>query len=244
MPDAAHELTPHTSTEASIRCHALLPCAGTGSRAGTEVPKQYQPILELPMVLHTLAALRAVARLERLVVVAAPGDAFWTTGYPGVSALRCGGSSRAESVFNGLQAMLDQGTNPQDWVLVHDAARCLVTAPMVDALIDACLHDPVGGLLAVPLPDTLKAESDGRVTATVDRAGKWLAQTPQMFRLGTLHAALAATAPQGFAGVTDEASAMEMAGHLPLLVQGSSRNFKITYPDDFALAEAIFRSRA
>ena len=243
MPDAAQELTPHPSQEAGVRCHALLPCAGTGSRAGTEIPKQYQPILGLPMVLHTLEALRAVTRLERIVVVAAPGDVFWTAGQPGVTALRCGGSSRAESVFNGLQALLDQGTNPQDWVLVHDAARCLVTAPMVDALIDACEHDPVGGLLAIPLPDTLKAEADGRAIATVDRSGKWLAQTPQMFRLGALHAALAATAPQGFAGVTDEASAMEMAGHRPLLVPGSARNFKITYPDDFALAEAIFRSR-
>lgn len=244
MPDASHELTPHPTPEAGMRCHALLPCAGTGSRAGTEVPKQYQPILGLPMVLHTLVALRAVARLDRLVVVAAPGDDFWTTGYPGVTALRCGGSTRAESVFNGLQALLDEGTDPSDWVLVHDAARCLVTAPMVDALMDACQHDAVGGLLAIPLPDTLKAEADGRVSATVDRAGKWLAQTPQMFRLGALHAALKVTAGQGFAGVTDEASAMEMAGHRPLLVQGSASNFKITYPDDFALAEAIFRSRA
>ncbi len=244
MLDAAHELTPQTPPKAGIRCHALLPCAGTGSRAGTEVPKQYQPILGLPMVLHTLVALRAVKRLDRLVVVAAPGDDFWNTGYPGVTALRCGGSTRAESVFNGLQALLDEGTDPTDWVLVHDAARCLVTAPMVDALIDACHHDAVGGLLAIPLPDTLKAEADGRVSATVDRAGKWLAQTPQMFRLGALHAALKATAAQGFAGVTDEASAMEMAGHRPLLVQGSARNFKITYPDDFALAEAVFRSRA
>ncbi|MDP2017788.1 2-C-methyl-D-erythritol 4-phosphate cytidylyltransferase [Hydrogenophaga sp.] len=244
MPDVARELTPHTHPEAGIRCHALLPCAGTGSRAGTEVPKQYQPILGLPMVLHTLVALRAVVRLDRLVVVAAPDDDFWATGYPGVTALRCGGGTRAESVFNGLQTLLDQGTDPADWVLVHDAARCLVTAPMVNALIDACQHDPVGGLLAIPLPDTLKAEADGRVTNTVDRAGKWLAQTPQMFRLGALHAALKATAAQGFAGVTDEASAMEMAGHRPLLVQGSARNFKITYPDDFALAEAIFRSRA
>ncbi len=244
MPDAAHELTTHTTPEVGSRCHALLPCAGTGSRAGTEVPKQYQPILGLPMVLHTLEALRAVTRLERILVVAAPGDAFWTTGHTGFTALRCGGSTRAESVFNGLQALLDQGTNPQDWVLVHDAARCLVTAAMVDALMDACLPDPVGGLLAIPLPDTLKAQADGRAIATVDRADKWLAQTPQMFRLGALHAALMTTAAQGFAGVTDEASAMEMAGHRPLLVQGSARNFKITFPDDFALAEAIFRSRA
>jgi len=244
MPDAAQKLTPHPSQEAGICCHALLPCAGTGSRAGTGIPKQYQPILGVPMVLHTLAALRSVTRLTQIVVVVAPGDAFWTTGHPRITALHCGGATRAESVFNGLQALLDQGTSPQDWVLVHDAARCLVTATMVDALMDACLDDPVGGLLALPLPDTLKSETDGRVSATVDRAGKWLAQTPQMFRLGALHAALKATASQGFVGVTDEASAMEMAGHQPRLVPGSARNFKITYPDDFALAEAIFRSRA
>lgn len=244
MPDAARELTPHTPQEAGIRCHALLPCAGTGSRAGTEIPKQYQPILGLPMVLHTLAALRTVKRLTQTVVVVAADDTFWSTRQPGVSVLPCGGGTRAQSVFNGLQALLDQGADPTDWVLVHDAARCLVTASMVDALIDACQHDPVGGLLAIPLPDTLKAEASGRVTTTVDRADKWLAQTPQMFRLGALHAAMAATAAQGFAGVTDEASAMEMAGHRPLLVQGSARNFKVTYPDDFALAEAILRSLA
>lgn len=244
MLDAAHDLTPHPSQEAGFRCHALLPCAGTGSRAGTEVPKQYQPILGVPMVLHTLEALRSVPRLTQIVVAVAPGDAFWSTGHPGITALHCGGATRAESVFNGLKALLDRGASPQDWVLVHDAARCLVTANMVDALIDACLHDPVGGLLAIPLPDTLKSEVDGRVSSTVDRSGKWLAQTPQMFRLGDLHAALKATAAQGFAGVTDEASAMEMAGHQPRLVPGSARNFKITYADDFALAEAIFRSRA
>ncbi|MDM7943415.1 MAG: 2-C-methyl-D-erythritol 4-phosphate cytidylyltransferase [Hydrogenophaga sp.] len=243
MPDAARELTPQTPLEAGIRCHALLPCAGTGSRAGTLQPKQYQPIMGLPMVLHTLRALRAVTRLDRIVVVAAPGDGFWAGTDHGVTALGCGGSTRAESVFNGLQVLLDEGTQPDDWVLVHDAARCLVTAAMIDALIDACRHDAVGGLLAIPLPDTLKDSVDGRASATVPRAGKWLAQTPQMFRLGALHAALKLAAPQGFSGVTDEASAMELAGHRPLLVPGSARNVKITYPDDFDLAEAIFRSR-
>ena len=130
-----------------------------------------------------------------------------------------------------------------DWVLVHDAARCLVTPALVDRLIDACLDDPVGGLLALPLPDTLKTEEQGRVSRTVDRAHKWLAQTPQMFRLGALHAALDATRAHGFAGVTDEASAMELAGQKPLLVPGSAQNFKVTYPEDFAMAEAILRSR-
>jgi 2-C-methyl-D-erythritol 4-phosphate cytidylyltransferase len=239
MPDAAAELTCH----ATPRCHALLPCAGTGSRAGTEVPKQYQPIAGQSMVMHTLDALRAVARLDRCVVVIAPDDAFWPSQPVGTVLARCGGATRAESVFNGLQALRAQGADEHDWVLVHDAARCLVTPAQVDALIDACWNDAVGGLLAQPLPDTLKAETDGRVAVTVDRAGKWLAQTPQMFRLGALHAALAATASSGFAGVTDEASAMEMAGHRPLLVRGSAQNFKVTYPEDFALAEAVLRSR-
>jgi 2-C-methyl-D-erythritol 4-phosphate cytidylyltransferase len=128
-------------------------------------------------------------------------------------------------------------------VLVHDAARCLLTPTQINALIDACWHDPVGGLLALKLPDTLKVEADGRVAATVDRSDKWLAQTPQMFRVGALHAALAATQAQGFAGVTDEASAMEMAGQQPRLVPGSAQNFKVTYPEDFALAEAILKNR-
>ena len=156
----------------------------------------------------------------------------------------CGGATRAESVFNGLQRLLAEGARPTDWVLVHDAARCLVTPAQIGALIDACLPDAVGGLLALPLPDTLKqAGADGRVDATIDRAHKWLAQTPQMFRIGLLRDALAAHAAGGFAGITDEASAIELAGLAPLLVPGSAQNFKVTYPEDFALAEAVLRSR-
>jgi 2-C-methyl-D-erythritol 4-phosphate cytidylyltransferase len=129
-------------------------------------------------------------------------------------------------------------------VLVHDAARCLITAALVDALIDACADDAVGGLLALPLPDTLKRAVDGRVAATVPREDKWLAQTPQMFRLGALQQALVAQVPTGFAGVTDEASALEMAGLQPLLVVGSAHNFKVTYAQDFALAQAVLHSRS
>jgi len=225
------------------RCYALLPCAGLGSRAGTAVPKQYQPLLGMPLVLHTLAALQAVQRVERCLVVVAPGDRFLSVDHPDVQLLPCGGSSRAGSVFNGLRALLAQGAAPCDWVLVHDAARCLVTPYQVNVLLDTCWDDPVGGLLALQLPDTLKVERQGRVAGTVDRSDKWLAQTPQMFRVGALHAALAATEAQGFAGVTDEASAMEMAGQHPRLVPGSAQNFKVTYPEDFALAEALLKSR-
>ena len=229
------------------RCFVLVPCAGAGSRAGTTQPKQYQLVAGQPMVLHTLAALAVVRRLAGGVVVLSPGDDFaWPQGpaWPArFERVPCGGSTRAQSVFQGLKALQARGVRPADWVLVHDAARCLITPAQVDSLIDACLPDACGGLLALPLPDTLKSESGRRVQATVPREDKWLAQTPQMFRLGDLHAALDATAASGFAGVTDEASAMEMAGHHPLLVAGSAHNFKVTYPQDFALAQAVLALR-
>jgi 2-C-methyl-D-erythritol 4-phosphate cytidylyltransferase len=122
---------------------------------------------------------------------------------------------------------------------VHDAARCLVTPAQINALIDACSGDAVGGLLAHKLADTLKTEADGRVASTLDRSDKWLAQTPQMFRIGALINAL----QQAGDRVTDESSAMELMGLKPLLVPGSAQNFKVTYPEDFALAEAVLSAR-
>ena len=226
------------------RCFALLPGAGSGARAGGVVPKQYQPVAGVPMVRHTLAAFLAVARIARVLVVVAPGDDTLQAPDAAYSIAACGGATRAQSVFNGLAALRDQGAGADDWVLVHDAARCLVTPALIDALIDACLPDAVGGLLALPLADTLKSATGTRAVATLERADKWLAQTPQMFRVGALHAALVAHAAQGFAGITDEASAVEAAGQRPLLVRGSAQNFKVTYPEDFALAEAILRSRS
>jgi len=220
------------------RFHALIPCAGTGSRAGTAQPKQYQAIAGQPLVMHTLQALAQVPQLSSGWLILSPQDdhAWPLQGWPAhFKRAACGGASRAESVFNGLQAMLAAGLSGQDWVLVHDAARCLITPAQINALIDACLPDAVGGLLAQRLADTLKAERQGRVAATVARADKWLAQTPQMFRIGPLRQALQAAGEQ----VTDESSAMEAMGWQPLLVPGSARNFKVTYPEDFAVAEAL-----
>ena len=227
----------------SPACHAVLPCAGNGSRAGTPVPKQYQTVAGQPMVLHTLQALAAVDRIVSTLVVVQPGDAFWPPLAdalpPRVGVVERGDLTRAGSVFNGLLALRERGVPDTDWVLVHDAARCLIEPAAIDRLIDACLGDAVGGLLALPLPDTLKASVAGRVSATVDRSDKWLAQTPQMFRIGPLMAAIERIGP----AATDEASAMEAMGLHPRLVPGGAQNFKVTYPDDFALASAVLAQR-
>ena len=223
------------------RCFALVPAAGIGARSGATGPKQYVPLAGRPMMAHTLAALAAVTRIETTLVVLSPEDDQFETAVPGFAGwiARCGGASRAETVANGLNELTARGAQPHDWVLVHDAARCLVRPEWIDQLIDACADDEVGGLLAFPLPDTLKQSRDGRVSGTVDRAGKWAAQTPQMFRLGLLRPALAAIG----AAATDEASAVEALGHSPLLVEAPMENFKVTWPADFALAERLLRSR-
>lgn len=240
-----------TTVREKPRLFALIPCAGNGSRAGTSSPKQYQQLLGQSIVGHTVAAFRALgAQLAGLWVVVSPGDSAFAQACPdfGLShevLLSAGGATRAASVLNGLNAMLAKSpggeirATPLDWVLVHDAARCLVTPAQIRALIDACQGDAVGGLLAQQLPDTLKSGAAGRVLATIERNDKWLAQTPQMFRLGALIAALEAAGD----AVTDESSAMEACGLSPRLVAGSAQNFKVTYPEDFALAEAVLASR-
>lgn len=227
------------------RCFALVPCAGIGERSGAAAPKQYLPIAGKAMVAHTLAALARVARIAGTLVVLAPGDDQFESQAPdfvGAAcwAARCGGATRAVSVASGLAELLARGARLDDWVLVHDAARCLIRPEWIDALIDACLDDPVGGLLALPLADTLKAAHDGRVRATIDRADKWAAQTPQMFRLALLQRALARAGD----AVTDEASAIEALGHAPRLVVGALENFKLTVASDFELARRLLETRA
>ncbi|MGB3450803.1 MAG: 2-C-methyl-D-erythritol 4-phosphate cytidylyltransferase [Giesbergeria sp.] len=229
---------------------ALLPCAGVGARAVSApaaspgLPKQYQPVAGQPMVLHTLAAFAGVARLRGTLVAVASGDRFLQAyASPSFFTVDCGGPTRADTVLGGLGALLERGAQANDWVLVHDAARCLVTSAQIDGLIDACAHDGVGGLLAHKLADTLKTAISGpggiRVASTVDRADKWLAQTPQMFRIGALRAALEHVG----SSATDEASAMEAMGLHPRLVPGSALNFKVTYPEDFLLAQAVLAQR-
>jgi 2-C-methyl-D-erythritol 4-phosphate cytidylyltransferase len=223
---------------------ALIPCGGVGSRSGEGLPKQYRAIAGQPMVAHTLAAFAAVPRLASTAVVISPEDALFAqhVKLPNTMLFIAprAGNTRAITVFQGLNALLAQGAGLQDWVLVHDAARCLITPGQINTVIDACLDDDVGGLMALKLPDTLKQESAGRVSDTIYRGDKWLAQTPQMFRIGPLRDALQRVGDD----VTDESSAMEALGLSPKLIAGSAQNFKVTYPEDFALAEAVLRSRA
>ena len=226
------------------RFHVVIPCAGSGSRSGLGGPKQYALLAGEPMVVHTLRAFAEVPGLGQGLVVVAPNDqqmAEVFALYPQTqfAISNKGGATRAQSVLAGLLALQNLGVDGHDWVLVHDAARCLVTPALIEKLLMACQSDAVGGLLALPLPDTLKAETQGRVSSTLPRSGKWLAQTPQMFRWDSLFGALAQAGDQ----VTDEASALEALGEAPLLVPSASFNFKVTYQEDMTMAEAVLQHR-
>ena len=214
----------------------LIPAAGSGSRFGGERPKQYALLAGKPVLQHTLDALAANARIGRIAVVLSPQDRdFDGLIRPGAQtmAYRVGGASRAETVANGLNALLADGLDENEVLLVHDAARCCLPQSALNRLLDAAGH-PDGAILAVPVADTLKrADNGGAVAATVCRDGLWQAQTPQLFQAALLRRALAAA---HLSQVTDEASAVEMLGRRPLLVEGDSRNLKLTRPADAALA--------
>ena len=224
--------------EPSARIVALVPAGGVGARALSSdavMAKQYRLLAGVPMLRRAVQALLLDARIEQVRVVVAADDRLALPCLEGLPRTVCrpyGGATRAQTVLNGLQ---EAHLNAQDWVLVHDAARPGLPADALARLIDQCLPHAVGGLLAMPVADTVKkAQGDTRlaVEQTVAREGLWLAQTPQMFRAGLLEQALLAGIERGLP-ITDEASALEAAGHAPLLVQGSARNAKVTWPDDF-----------
>lgn len=231
-------------TSYSSRIIAIVPAGGVGLRAGTAYPKQYRPLRGVAMLRWAVQALLAETRIEQVRVVVAPDDAQAADtlqGLPRTVCRPCGGDTRAATVLGGLR---DAGLAADDWVLVHDAARPGLPLDALARLIDACLQQGEGGLLAEPVADTVKrARADtlpgqpARVKASVSRDALWLAQTPQMFRAGPLQSALEAAGAH--AGVTDEASAMELAGHQPLLVPGSIRNLKVTWPEHFELMESL-----
>ena len=227
---------------------ALIPAAGSGSRFAGGQPKQYARIAGKAMLWHAVKAV-CVPPVETVFVVLAPGDRTyaeqdWSAFAGKVEPLYCGGATRRDSVYNGLKAVMN-AIEPDDWMLVHDAARPCLPRRDLDSLVRECQADAVGGLLALPAADTVKkvAKDEAgvqRIVGTEDRAQLWLAQTPQMFRAGVLARALHSAAGQ----VTDEASAIEQLGLQPRLVTGSRENLKVTFPEDLAIAESLLARRS
>ena len=221
------------------RYFALIPAAGVGARMAASGPKQYMTIGGKPMLRHTLDAFLSSELIAHTYVVVSPDDGQIDGVVPahGVTVLRCGGSSRLESIQNGMR-QLGEVIGVQDWVLVHDAARPGLNAALIEKLITTIGDDAVGGLLALPVVDTVKRA--GAAVATVPRDGLWLAQTPQMFRYRLLCDALAAATDASV--ITDDASAVEAMGLSPKLVEGHPRNLKVTLPADIRIAEMFLAS--
>jgi 2-C-methyl-D-erythritol 4-phosphate cytidylyltransferase len=234
-----------------MRYWLIMPAAGIGSRFGQAIPKQYIPVRGRTVIEWSLAPFLADSQCAGIVVVLAARDSFWPSvarslnlarGGSGVPAAAVttapGGAHRSASVRNGLAA-LQHRTKPDDWVLVHDAARPCVPPEDVERLVSRLEFHAVGGLLAAPASDTLKSAGEsGQVARTVDRSGLWRALTPQMFRYRRLCEALDSAAAAGQTP-TDESQAIEWLGDQPLLVEGSAANIKITSPEDLVIATAL-----
>lgn len=235
--------------------HALVPAAGFGARMGHELPKQYLLLADRPMIHHALATLCACPDITTVFVVLSPADTLfhgydWSAFGDKLQPLYCGGETRADTVLNGLIA---SELEPEDWVLVHDAARPCLTQAHLAKLIAELRDDEVGGILAVPVADTLKrqdtlkragpasGEAGVRIAHTEERAGLWQAQTPQMFRYGLLKRALQAL---GTDKPTDEAQAVEHLGYAPKLVLSDRNNLKVTFPEDLEMANMILQARS
>lgn len=216
------------------RYFALIPAAGVGARMAADGPKQYMQVGGKPMLRHTMDAFLSSELVHHVYVVVSPEDGQIDALAPaaGVTVLRCGGASRLESVQNALR-QLRELIGEQDWVMVHDAARPGLNAFLIEKLITTIGDDAVGGLLALPVVDTVKRA--GAAVSTVSRDGLWLAQTPQMFRYRLLCDALAAATDASV--ITDDASAVEALGLSPKLVEGHPRNLKVTLPADIRIAE-------
>lgn len=222
---------------------ALVPAAGQGTRMGETLPKQYRPIAGRPMMFHSLEVLAAVDRITAVIAILSPMDRHWGahdwSALPDkIEALFAGGVTRGASVANAL-LLLEGRAAPDDWILVHDAARPCIALELVEQFLDEVGDDPVGGLLAMPLADTLKrSEGQLRVSETIPRQGLWRAQTPQMFRYDLLRRGL-----RRKPDATDESQAVESVGAMPRLVQGENANFKVTFTDDLPIAEMILSRR-
>ena len=234
------------------QCHALLPTAGSGSRLGGDLPKQFQTLAGKPMLAYAIEAFQNTPEIHSIWVGINPNFADnpilteLKKNTKSLAFLPTGGATRQETVKNTLEAMLQGGVAEDDWVLVHDAARPGITTGLIQKLIAAVVEHNSGGLLALPVADTLKradlssvvASQYAKADTTISRNHLWQAQTPQMFGLKKLHDALN-EAIRNESNVTDEASAMELQGEKPLLIEGATRNFKVTHPADWDLMQLV-----
>ena len=226
------------------RFHVIIPAAGSGSRMGGEAPKQYLSLNGKSLIQHVIKVFDQATKINSIHIVLSEGDAHWRSTYLNLSSKAqvhyCGGDTRSVTVLNGLHAIEAQ-VEAEDWILVHDAARPGLSNLLLNQLLSTLEHDAVGGLLALPLADTLKrADAEQRVAETLPRTDLWQAQTPQMFRYATLKQALST-----FHGsATDEAEAIEALGLKPKLVTGELRNLKVTYPQDLAVLSALLNTNS
>ena len=235
-----------TVVKAAPAFWVVIPAAGVGARMQADRPKQYLSLAGRSILEHTLDCFLDHPGLKGMVVCLAAADPYWPelvcAADPRIQRAE-GGSERADSVLSGLRALAGLGARDQDWVLVHDAARPNLAREDLQRLLEALADDPVGGLLALPARDTLKrAQPDGRVLETVDRSHVWQAFTPQMFRFGTLQQALSSALKEG-ATITDEASAIELYGLAPRLIEGRADNLKVTRPEDLQLLRLLWASK-
>ena len=235
-----------TVVKAAPAFWVVIPAAGVGARMQADRPKQYLSLAGRSILEHTLDCFLDHPGLKGMVVCLAAADPYWPelvcAADPRIQRAD-GGRERADSVLSGLRALAGLGAKDQDWVLVHDAARPNLAREDLQRLLEALADDPVGGLLALPARDTLKrAQPDGRVLETVDRSHVWQAFTPQMFRFGALQQALSSALKEG-ATITDEASAIELSGLAPRLLEGRADNLKVTRPEDLQLLRLLWASK-
>lgn len=232
----------HSQSSQSPAYWIIVPAAGVGARMGASCPKQYLPLIGKTVIEHTLERLLALPNIAGIYLVLGVDDNYWND----LSLAQnnrihrvAGGAERCDSVLNALQQLQDIAS-PNDWVLVHDAARPCIHAQSILQLIEQVENHPVGGILGVPVSDTLKQVNNSIIDSTADRRLLWQAQTPQMFRLGLLRDCLQRGLAEGKL-ITDESSALESYGYQPLMVQGRSDNIKITRPEDLAIAAMLLQ---
>jgi 2-C-methyl-D-erythritol 4-phosphate cytidylyltransferase len=222
----------------------VVPAAGIGARMEADCPKQYLPLVDKTVIEHTLSSLLAIPQLSGIYVALGAADNYWPqlpiATHDLIHRVE-GAQERSGSVLNALIA-LSATAKDDDWVLVHDAARPCVLIEDIQRLMNALVDHQIGGILAVPVSDTLKQVKDGHIISTQDRRGLWQAQTPQMFRLGLLRNCLSKALEEQKI-ITDEASALEAFGYAPAIVQGRSSNLKITYPEDLLMASLWLQQR-